>query len=89
MKQTVDYSTLQEPAKSKKAINDVKFYFGIKTFNQLTFMMGSLNDEKGCKIALEMGGVTGFPAEAMIAKYMGKKLKNYVAPSGKVIPIKK
>lgn len=77
MKQTIDYSTIEEPAKSKKAINDVKFFVGIKAFRQITFMMGSLNDEKGLRIALELGGITGFPATAMINKYMGTKLKKY------------
>jgi hypothetical protein len=75
MKQTIDYSTLQEPEKSKKAINDAKFYLGLKPFKALTEIMSTLNDEKGCTVALAMGGIVGFPAKAMIAKYMGTKLK--------------
>jgi len=74
MKQILDYSKLQEPEKTNKAIKDCKFYLGIKPFNKLVELMSTVNDERGCRIALSFGGISGFPATAMINKYMGVNL---------------
>jgi hypothetical protein len=70
MKQTVDYSKLQEPEKTKKALADFKAYCGGNTKQYKAALALCKKSPTQFAIGCEMFlGVEGFPVDAMIRTY--------------------
>ena len=58
----IDYSKLEEPAKSAKAISDCKFYLGRSYAKILRIIAEDASTLEGRKVLLSFAGVQGFPA---------------------------
>lgn len=69
---TIDYSTLQEPEKSEKALKDFRQYVGEEPYNALV-LMTEVKSKDWVRMAVAMlMGVEGFPVDAFIAKHYPK-----------------
>jgi len=75
MKTTIDYSDKTE----REAISDVLFYIGFKHFKNVVREISKYTDNeetrKSFMIGLEFTGVEGYPAKAMLNRYLKGEIK--------------
>jgi|TARA_R110000787_G_scaffold82256_1_gene177908 hypothetical protein len=75
MKTTIDYSDKT----AREAVSDVLFYIGFNPFKKVVQEISKYADNvetrKSFMIGLEFAGVQGYPAKAMLDRYLGGKAK--------------
>jgi hypothetical protein len=75
MKTTIDYSDKTE----REAISDVLFYIGFNHFKKVVREISKYTDNeetrKSFMIGLEFAGVQGYPAKAMLNRYLKGEIK--------------
>lgn len=77
----VDYSKLQEPEKSNKALADIKDYVGEERFNKITEALraelrGGTQEPRSWdqfKLVMSFAGIQGFPCQPMYVWVYGEK----------------
>lgn len=64
MKQTIDYTNLNEPAKRAKALDDIKFYLG-DGYDRICRELKEVKHFESFAFALSFAGIQGYPVKAL------------------------
>ena len=75
MHTTIDYSTLEEPAKSEKAIADIIEFLGEVEYERLVKTIQGY-PKKDILIGLSLfSGIEGFPAQVLADRYCAENIQ--------------